>query len=367
MNKTQLITLTSSNCKRESHAILMPQRGGIPFSEQFADICTSFEELRKELGPEMKPVFMRWFLSDAANQAELLPEPICATSVIEQQPLHGVKVGLWAWFQEGVSVEPDEIEGIWHVRHGGYDDLFQAQWCSPGLHSATATEAMLKTLATRLEESGGTLLDNCLRTWFLVRDVDVNYSGVVSGRNEEFTRQGLTTDTHFLASTGIEGANADPTVRVTMDSISSLNVKPEQMRFLQAPEFLNPTYEYGVAFERGTAVDFGDRRHVYISGTASINNKGQVVHEGDVKAQTERMVRNVEELLKEAECDFSHVGYILVYLRDISDFAVVEEIFKERFPKIPHIILHAPVCRPKWLIEMECMAMKPVEAPYEAF
>lgn len=33
-------------------------------------------------------------------------------------------------------------------------------------------------------------------------------------------------------------------------------------------------------------------------------------------------------------------------------------MFEERFGGIPFLILLAPVCRPGWLVEMECMAMK---------
>lgn len=33
-------------------------------------------------------------------------------------------------------------------------------------------------------------------------------------------------------------------------------------------------------------------------------------------------------------------------------------MFEEQFGGIPFLILLAPVCRPGWLVEMECMAMK---------
>jgi enamine deaminase RidA (YjgF/YER057c/UK114 family) len=72
--------------------------------------------------------------------------------------------------------------------------------------------------------------------------------------------------------------------------------------------------------------------------------------------------------LKEAECTYEHVGHLLVYLRDISDYTVVEEMFEERFPDIPKVYLLAPVCRPGWLIEMECMAVKPInDTRYAAY
>lgn len=72
---------------------------------------------------------------------------------------------------------------------------------------------------------------------------------------------------------------------------------------LYARDYLNPTYEYGVTFERGVRVDYGDRSHIFISGTASIDNRGRVVHAGDVRRQTERMWENVEALLREGGRD----------------------------------------------------------------
>ena len=38
-----------------------------------------------------------------------------------------------------------------------------------------------------------------------------------------------------------------------------------------------------------------------------------------------------------------------------------DHIFAERLPDLPLVITLAPVCRPTWLIEMECVAAVPVE------
>ena len=135
----------------------------------------------------------------------------------------------------------------------------------------------------------------------------------------------------------------------------------EKISYLKGSTHLNPTHEYGVTFERGTAVDYDDRRHVVISGTASIDNKGQIVHPGDVKAQTLRMWENVEVLLDEAGCTYDDVMHMIVYLRDIADHAAVKSLYDERFPDHPKVFVWAPVCRPGWLIEMECMAVRQVD------
>ena len=173
-----------------------------------------------------------------------------------------------------------------------------------------------------------------------------------------FLTQDLTEKTHYIASTGIGGRHPDPQVTVQMDAYAINGIQPAQIQFLYATTHLNPTYEYGVSFERGTCVKYGDRRQVFISGTASINNKGEVVYPGDVRKQTNRMWENVEALLKEAECSFDDVSQAIIYLRDPADYTIVKELFDNKFPHLPHVIVHAPVCRPKWLIEMECIAVK---------
>jgi enamine deaminase RidA (YjgF/YER057c/UK114 family) len=144
-----------------------------------------------------------------------------------------------------------------------------------------------------------------------------------------------------------------------MDNYAIAGISPEQIHYLYASTHLNRTSDYGVSFERGTYVDYGDRRHVFISGTASIDNKGQIVHVGDVVNQTYRMWENVEALLREAGCTYDDVAHMIVYLRDPADYAVVSRLYEERFPDRPVVIVHAPVCRSGWLVEMECMAVKP--------
>ena len=45
----------------------------------------------------------------------------------------------------------------------------------------------------------------------------------------------------------------------------------------------------------------------------------------------------------------------------MADYAVVKEMYDKRFPATPKVFVHAPVCRPGWLIEMECMGVKRLE------
>ena len=69
------------------------------------------------------------------------------------------------------------------------------------------------------------------------------------------------------------------------------------------------------------------------------------------------MWENVDALLREGGATMDDVMSIIVYLRDTADYAAVRDMFARRWPDIPAVITLAPVCRPEWLVEMECVAV----------
>ena len=345
--------------RREAHAYITVADTDANASAQIVAIVKGAARLISDTG--MKPVFKRYLLSDPANQTQYLPrEESCACSVLGQSPLNGSKASLLMLLEDGADFSAHE-GGLWEdskgrIWVGDGDDIATGD-------SLTMTVAYLERLSGMLARRGASLKDNCLRTWFFVRDIDNNYKGVVQGRNSVFAREGLTSTTHFIASTGIEGQSAQPSRLVAFNAFADTRIKASQIKYLHGKTHLNPTYEYGVAFERATAVDYADRRHVYVSGTASIDNKGRIVAPGDIKAQAARMLENIGVLLAEGECGWEDVAHMTVYIRDIADYAIVNRIMEDRFPAIPKVVVLAPVCRPGWLVETECMAVKKADNP----
>jgi len=337
----------------ECHAILHVEPRGELFSGQLARACQAEKRMLEEMN-EFQIVFKRYFLSDATNQVPLLPAD-CAISAIQQPPLDGSKLAVWFYLQKGSRIS--NKEGVTVVEHNGYQHLYQwGQVVTEG-DSYQQTKTLLEQYEKSLAKFGATLEANCVRTWFFVRDVDTQYAGMVNARKENFVEQGLTENTHYIASTGIGGLPADQRAIVQLGTYALIGHESSQTQYLYAKSHLNPTYEYGVTFERGVAVHFGDRDEIYISGTASINNRGEVVHVGDVVKQTERMWENVEALLREDDATFGDVAQMIVYLRDMGDYQVVKSMFDRQFPNVPCVFTLAPVCRPTWLIEMECIAI----------
>ena len=342
----------------EWHVILHVNNNQLPFGEQLGRLYEAEDRLPGM--PEFwgaQYIMKRYFLSDSTNQQPLMrQQKNISVSLIQQQPLDGTKIAAWLYLQSGVEVK--EQNGAVVVSHNGYRHLWKMGMVKNQGDSARQTEELLTEYEAMLSKFNATLAENCIRTWFFVRDVDTNYHGLVVARRENFIQQGLTEKTHYISSTGIGGSPADTKALVQLGTYAITGLEPEQQHYLYAPTHLNPTYEYGVTFERGTVVEYGDREHVFISGTASINNKGEVVHVGDIVLQTQRMWETVEALLKEGETGWEDVMQIVVYLRDTADYEVVRQLFAERFPHIPTVITLAPVCRPTWLVEMECIAVK---------
>ena len=133
-----------------------------------------------------------------------------------------------------------------------------------------------------------TIENSVLRTWIYTPHVDADYPGIVKARKDLFERINLTKETHYIASTGIQGGTGGRFMRVSMDAYAVTGIPEENIRYIHAPEFMCPTHDYGVTFERATAVKLGQTDFLFISGTASIDKNGDVVHPGDIENQTVR-------------------------------------------------------------------------------
>jgi len=305
------------------------------------------------------PVLKRYFIGNADGAEDILSSalscfPACAVSIIKQPPLDGSLVALWLYAQSDVRLECVNPVSF---THNGYIHIWNTGAFSSEPTVSAQTKRVFEEYDRLLNGLSCSIKDNCVRTWVYVENIDDNYKEFAKSRKEYFWGIGLTERSHYVASTGIEGSGRQKGSSVVLDSYALKGAEKGQVRYLYAISHLNPTYEYGVTFERGVYVQYGDRRQIFISGTASIDNSGNVLHIGDIKGQTLRMWENVRALLSEAGAGFDDISQIIVYLRSAEDYSIVSQMFDERFPKTPLEITLAPVCRPDWLIEMECMAL----------
>ena len=361
------------------HFIALTADGDRDLASQIAEIEERYAAALDGLAlAEETAIFRRLFISDAMNQAETVraselvqstPENPVAVSLIQQPPLPGAKLALLAYHLSGdSSIRKHRLsQHDLLIEKNGRRHLWTTGLCAgqntPHTSSEIQTRGVFTDLIDTLEGQGSTLGDNCVRTWLYLKDVDVFYQGMVDSRGAIFAEHGLDRDTHYIASTGIEGACAHRYDLVAMDAYSNLDLDPRQVSYLNDFSRLCATKDYNVHFERGTRIAYADRAHHFISGTASIDTRGEVVFLGDVLRQTEYALGHVDALLRSGGARLDDLGHLIVYLRDPTDYARVRAFLSERLPGVPAVIVQGAVCRPQWLIEMEGIAIAPHDAP----
>lgn len=352
----------------------MQPEAGQTLLQQADDLLRQMENLFKAGECSLDALLqMRIYVTDAANQCADLRAHRLVTdfsglgvvSFVEQPPLGGGKLAVLLWFVAG-EVEGREVRQLpdgqcVRLTADGLTYLLQTvRWTEGNIPETPElqTRQAFQSHEAQLRSLGLNLRDHCQRTWIYVRDVDNQYAEVVKARNEVFSQCGLTPEAHFIASTGIGGASECTKAAVAMDFFSVGGLPAESVSYLHALDYLNPTHEYGVAFERGTRLSLPREQLYLISGTASIDHTGACVHRGDVLTQAGRLFLNIEKLLQSGGALLADVPYFVVYLRDVADKAAVSRYLRLRFPDVPCLVVSGRVCRPEWLIEVECMAVK---------
>jgi 2-iminobutanoate/2-iminopropanoate deaminase len=97
---------------------------------------------------------------------------------------------------------------------------------------------------------------------------------------------------------------------------------------------------------------------LYVSGQVALDPKtGQLVG-ADIRQQTERALENVKGILEAAGSNLHHVVKTTVFLKDMNDFAAMNEVYAKYFPSAPPARSTVQVARlPKdALVEIEVIA-----------
>lgn len=100
---------------------------------------------------------------------------------------------------------------------------------------------------------------------------------------------------------------------------------------------------------------------LFVAGQVSLDpNTGAIVGEGDVEAQTQQVMKNLEAILNAAGASFSDVVKTTVFLADMNDFAKVNGIYAQYFDEAtaPARACVEVARLPKDVrVEIECIAM----------
>lgn len=100
------------------------------------------------------------------------------------------------------------------------------------------------------------------------------------------------------------------------------------VRTAEAPAAIGP-------YSQAVVVDVGGKRMLFCSGQIALDPATGAMSEGDVEAQTRRVLDNLGAVLAAAGAGFADVVKTTIYLQSMGDFQVVNGVYGERFVHDP--------------------------------
>ncbi len=95
-----------------------------------------------------------------------------------------------------------------------------------------------------------------------------------------------------------------------------------QIATKNAPEAIGPYSQ---------AIKIGDM--VFTSGQIPIDPQTGAIVEGTIEEQAHQVFRNLSEVLKESGCDLNDAVKVVVFVKDLGDFAKLNEVYATYFEK----------------------------------
>jgi 2-iminobutanoate/2-iminopropanoate deaminase len=100
------------------------------------------------------------------------------------------------------------------------------------------------------------------------------------------------------------------------------------VRTASAPAAIGP-------YSQAVIVPMGDRKMIFCSGQIPLDPATGVMIEGDVSAQTRRVLDNLSAVLAAAGASLADVVKTTIFLGSMDDFAAVNAVYGERFTHEP--------------------------------
>jgi enamine deaminase RidA (YjgF/YER057c/UK114 family) len=115
-----------------------------------------------------------------------------------------------------------------------------------------------------------------------------------------------------------------------------------------------------VAFCNALALDLSDVKHlVWVSGQLAFDQAGQLVGAGDLAAQTEQCLRNIQSYLERLGGTMADVVQVTVFVQEITDLAAIHAV-RRRYFKPPYptstLVAVSGFVHPEALIEITAVA-----------
>lgn len=128
-------------------------------------------------------------------------------------------------------------------------------------------------------------------------------------------------------------------------------------------KIINPAkWQDALGFVQGHEVT-GGQRVLYCAGQVSVDAEGKTIHAGDFRGQMNRVLDNIEQVLKTAGYGISDIVRVNIYTTDLDGFAANRDVLLKRFVAAggryaSTLLGVSKLARPDLLIEIDATAVK---------
>ena len=97
---------------------------------------------------------------------------------------------------------------------------------------------------------------------------------------------------------------------------------------------------------------------VYVSGVLAMDGEGNIVGEGDIKAQTRQVIEAIKAVVEAAGGSVGDIAFNQIFLSDLANYGAMNEIYAEYFGtnSPARYCIKADLVKPEFLVEISSTA-----------
>lgn len=97
---------------------------------------------------------------------------------------------------------------------------------------------------------------------------------------------------------------------------------------------------------------------IYVSGVLAMDSGGNIVGEGDIKAQTRQVIEAIKSVVEAGGGSVSDIAFNQIFISDLANYAGMNEVYAEYFGNNPpaRYCIKADLVKPEFLIEISSTA-----------
>ena len=263
---------------------------------------------------------------------------------------------------ELVNLDENGVWGcIWKSNAADYIMLHSVRGnCTEDYYSQT--KQMFENAYDILNKYGFSF-NNVIRTWIYINEILLQYNEFNRARNEIFTKYGLLKtdreenpeDIFLPASTGIGCNNIFGCSAVTDFFAVKIKDSSKVKIVVETGKGQKSAYRYGSAFSRSIVLSCEGVNYIYLSGTASINDKGETVYQDDIEGQIEKTFSVIDGLIKTYNAELRNVCEGIVFIKNENYYEDFIKFTEKNQLTLPTFCVKADVCRDDLLFEMDAI------------